>query len=80
MKRNKLTWIFSIVISLILLCSSVFVPFLQQTQGRVRADESGKNLYAFVAKQSDKINDGKVYVDFGLSIDVDNDGNITGLF
>ena len=81
MKKNKFSRIFSILITLILLCTSVFVPFINRIQDKVFAENTNASnatsLYAFIAKQSNTMNGGKIYVNFGLSIDVSNDGVVT---
>ncbi len=68
-KRKKVTWIVSLFIMLVLFCSSLCVPFLNKMEGIVKAEGVSNFVYAFVSKSSDKITNGKVYVDFGLSID-----------
>ena len=73
-KRNKIAGIFSIIFILILLCTSIFVPFFNTKTDKVFAEEGDKSLYAFVSKQADKAINGKIYVDVGLSIDVFDDG------
>ena len=75
-KRNKIAGIFSIVITLILLCASVFVP-INKTGESVVAEGGGNVLYAFVSKQGTNVNGRKIYVDFGLSVDFANDNVVT---
>ena len=76
-KKKKNVGIFSVVLTLVLLCFSAFFPLVNKKQGKVYAGEVDNTLYAFVTKQNNKVNDGKIYVDFGLSIDFDDDGAIT---
>ena len=78
-KRKKVTWIVSLFTMLILICSSLCVPFLSKIEGTVKADSTSNSVYAFVSKQSDKITNGKVYVDFGLSIDYVLEESGTGI-
>lgn len=68
-KRKKITWIVSLFTMLVLICSSLCAPFFHKTEGKVKAEGVNNFVYAFVSKQSDKITNGKIYVDFGLSID-----------
>ena len=76
-KKKSFSWIVSIVIAFVVLCISLLVPFINKTGTRVFAESSDKSLYTFVTRQSDKITDGKVYVDFGIAMDTDGDKKIT---
>ena len=76
-KRYKTTSIVSLFIVFILLCTFIFVPFFRKKQDKVFAEGAGNSLYAFVSTQDNKVINGKIYVDFGLSIDVADDGVIT---
>ena len=76
-KRYKTTSIFSLIIVFILLCAFIFVPFFNKNQEKAFAEGVDTSLYAFVSKQENKVNSGKIYIDFGLSIDVDDDKVIT---
>lgn len=68
-KRKRRIGIFSVIITLILLCTSVFTPFFSKEQQRVAAEAVGNTIYAFVSKRESASIDTKLYVDFGLSLD-----------
>lgn len=68
-KRKKIAGIFSILLIFIVLCTSIFVPFFHKAKGRVVAEEAGNSLYAFVSQQDGKVSNGKVYVEFGVTLD-----------
>ena len=68
-KRKKIIHTFSIVIMILLLCTSLFVPFFKQAKGTVYAEEVGNSLYAFVSQQDGKVSNGKIYVEFGVTLD-----------
>lgn len=74
--RRKKASIYSLIIGVILLCSFIVLPFLETTKTAFSMGGSN-SLYAFVAPQSTKAVNGKIYVDAGLSIDVAGDGAIT---
>ncbi len=76
-KSKKITWIFSCIMALVLLCASLFTPFLNKTEPYVSVGETNNTLYAFVSKQTNTSTTGKVYVDFGISLDVAEDEEIT---
>lgn len=69
MKANKITKAFSIVIMFILLCTFAFLPFPNKTKEKVLADAVSNSLYAFVSTQNNKPVNGRIYVDFGISLD-----------
>ena len=74
--RRKKASIFSLIVGFILLCSFIVLPFLE-TAKTVFSAGGSNSVYAFVATQSTKAVNGKIYVDAGLSIDVGDDGAIT---
>ena len=67
-KKKKTARIFSVVITWIFLCASIFIPFLNLTGEKVFAESVDNSLYAFVSKQN-KTAEGKIYVDFGIALD-----------
>lgn len=76
-KHKKARWIYSLIVMLTMLCASFFTPFLSHKGVKVKAENSSHTLYAFVEKQENQSNRGKIYVDFGLSIDAQEDDVVT---
>lgn len=77
-KTKKSIGLFSVIITFILLCTSVFVPFISKNQKRAVAESIGNSIYAFVSQQASQPGDTKLYVDFGLSLDYNIAGQAEG--
>jgi hypothetical protein len=76
-KKKKVERAFSIVIAWIFLFASILGLSLNLAKENVFAESVNNSLYAFVNQQNNTVNDGEVYVDFGLAIDVGDDNVIT---
>ena len=75
-KKNRIISIFSLIVVFVLLSISAFIPSMNATK-TLFAEEISEPLYAFVSSKEGKVVNGKINVEFGLSIDIGKDKVIT---
>ena len=76
-KKKRFARVFSVVITLILLCTSLFVPCINITPQSAFANGGvvdNKKLYAFVVAQGDTVGAEKINLNFGVSLDYEDNG------
>ena len=77
-KRKGIGKIISVLVMLVFLLASFFIPATKETTKFAQADATGDTpIYAFVSSYGRKSGSGKVYVDIGLSLDMLDGEKIT---